>query len=126
MKENDILDLIDNKSDKKTVKLIFRFFILLFVILIIYLVVTNNTSTINKLLSIEQYAKVNRIYNNEKEHNSRYVEYNDGKKKLLEYNYKIGDSISKRKGNSIEYIFRGDTILKNNLLEKARQEKLIK
>ncbi|WP_300672623.1 hypothetical protein [Soonwooa sp.] len=125
MKENDILDLIDNKSDKKTVKLIFRFFTLLFVLLIIYLVATNNTSTINKLLSIEQYAKVNRIYNNEREHNFLYVEYSDGKKMLLEYNYKIGDSISKRKGDSIEYIFRGDSILKNNLLERARKDRLI-
>ncbi len=55
-----------------------------------------------------------------------YVKFSNGSQKILEYPYKIGDSISKKKGDSIEYIFRKDSIIKYNLLEESRQNGLLK
>ena len=72
------------------------------------------------LLNIERHTSVIDIYNNKEQHNFPYVKYSNGTNKILEFSYQIGDSISKNKGDSIEYIFRGEKIIKNNLLENYR------
>ncbi|MBT2623426.1 hypothetical protein [Chryseobacterium sp. ISL-6] len=74
-----------------------------------------------QLLLIENHSTVVDIYNNREEHNFLYVKYSNGRKKILEFEYKIGDSISKSKGDSIEYIFRNGKIIKNNLFERHRE-----
>lgn len=78
--------------------------------------ITNKT-----LLNIERHTSVIDIYNNKEQHNFPYVKYSNGTGKILEFSYEIGDSISKNKGDSIEYIFRGKEIIQNNLLENYRK-----
>lgn len=86
----------------------------------------SNSDRKQKLLSIERYTKVIDIYNNRNEHNFLYVKFSNGSQKILEYPYKVGDSVSKRKGDSIEYIFRKDSIIENNLFEESRKNGLLK
>ncbi|MGX9987246.1 hypothetical protein [Soonwooa purpurea] len=118
--------MIEQDSDKKIIKFIIYFFVTSFLLLIVYLAAISNLSTKNAILSINRTTKVVDIYHNIHEHNFLFVKYSDGYNGLLEYPYIIGDSISKKKGDSIEYIFRGDSILKNNLLERARKDGLLK
>lgn len=61
------------------------------------------------------------MYANKNQHNLGYVRFSNGINEFLEYPYKVNDSISKKKGDSIEYIFRNHTIIKNNYLEQARK-----
>ena len=75
------------------------------------------------LLNIERQTSVIDIYANRRQHNMGYVKYSNGIDEPLYYPYKIGDSISKNKGDSIEYIFRGEEIIETNLLENYRNGK---
>lgn len=75
------------------------------------------------LLNIERHTSVIGLYDNKEQHNAPYVKYSNGTSKILEFSYKLGDSISKNKGDSTEYIFRGQEIIKNNLLENYRNDK---
>ncbi|UKB86102.1 hypothetical protein LF887_10895 [Chryseobacterium sp. MEBOG06] len=77
-------------------------------------------------MSLERYTRVIDIYNNRHEHNFLYVKFSNGSEKILEYPYKLGDSISKKRGDSIEYIFRKDSIIENNLFEESRKIGLLK
>ncbi|ASK30715.1 hypothetical protein CEY12_11570 [Chryseobacterium sp. T16E-39] len=86
----------------------------------------SNSKRTQKLLSIERYTKVIDIYNNRNEHNFLYAKFSNGFQKILEYPYEVGDSISKKKGDSIEYIFRKGKIIENNLLEESRKNGLLK
>lgn len=95
-----------DKSSRKTIILFIIFFGCIFLFTIAYLIVNSNQLVKEQLLSIERNAKVIEIYNNKKEHNFLYVKYSDGAQKILEYPYQVGDSVSKKKGDSIEYIFR--------------------
>ncbi|MDV7698611.1 hypothetical protein N6B72_16915 [Chryseobacterium soli] len=79
-----------------------------------------------KLLSIDRHTRVIEIYANRNQHNLGYVRFSNGVNEFLEYPYKVGDSISKKKGDSIEYIFRKDSIIKNNYFEEARKNGLLK
>ncbi|WP_439479444.1 hypothetical protein [Chryseobacterium aquaticum] len=72
------------------------------------------------LLNIERHTSVIDLYNNKEQHNAPYVKYSNGTNKILEFPYQIGDSISKNKGDSIEYIFRKQEVIRNNLLENYR------
>ncbi|MEY8759288.1 hypothetical protein [Chryseobacterium tongliaoense] len=74
-----------------------------------------------QLLSMENHVKVVDIYNNREQHNFLYVKYSNGKREALDFNYKVGDSISKNKGDSVEYIFRNKKVIKNNLFERYRK-----
>lgn len=73
-----------------------------------------------ELLHKEYNKKVDSIYVNKNEHNFTYVVYSDGKEEILDFNYLKNDSLSKKRGDSIEYIYRNNGILKNNLLESLR------
>lgn len=97
----------------------------LFISVIILIIVLRKT-TKDSLTDYEIFAKVINIYRDKNEHHFLFVKYLDGRVELLDYPYKLGDSISKKKGDSIEYIFRGDIIIQNNLFEKARKEKILK
>lgn len=69
------------------------------------------------LLSKKRNVTVTEIYRDRNEHNFTFVKFSDGNKELLDFPYKIGDSISKNKGDSIEYIFRNESVIKNNWLK---------
>lgn len=71
----------------------------------------------NALLSEKRNTSVVDIYKDRNEHNFTFVKYSNGKKELLDFPYQIGDSVSKKKGDSIEYIFRNKKIIKNNWLK---------
>ncbi|HFK5502416.1 TPA: hypothetical protein ACG0AG_001099 [Elizabethkingia anophelis] len=65
---------------------------------------------------MERNTTVLSIYDNPSEHNNTYVLYKNGERKSLNYDLKVGDSISKNKGDSIMYIYRKDSIIPINLL----------
>lgn len=97
------------------------FFAAIVIFLIIYEYYNGENNVKNQLLNIENHSKVVDIYNNREEHNFLYVKYSNGRKKILEFDYKIGDSVSKSKGDSIEYIFRNGKIIEDNLFERYRK-----
>ncbi|WP_123873048.1 hypothetical protein [Chryseobacterium contaminans] len=115
-----------DKSSKKTIIIFIVFFGGLLLFTIVYLIVNSSSERKQKLLSIERHTRVIDIYNNRKEHNFLYVKFSNGSQKILEYPYKVGDSISKKKGDSIEYVFRKDSIIENNLFEESRKDGLLK
>ncbi|MCQ4140509.1 hypothetical protein [Chryseobacterium sp. EO14] len=94
--------------------------------LFISVIIVSRKTTKDSLTDYEISAKVINIYRDKNEHHFLFVKYSDDRVELLDYPYKLGDSISKKKGDSIEYIFRGDKIIQNNLFEKARKEKILK
>lgn len=95
------------------------------IIIFFYIKKTNDSSVKKMLLNQERHAKVVSIYLNREEHNFPYVEFSNGEKKIRDYPYEKGDSVSKKIGDSIEYIFRGDTILKHNFFDTARKNKAL-
>ncbi|AZB00020.1 hypothetical protein EG359_10465 [Chryseobacterium joostei] len=115
-----------DKSSKKTIILFIVFFGCILLSTIAYLIINSNELVKEKILSIERNTKVIDIYNNKKEHNFLYVKYSNGTQKILEFSYQIGDSVSKKKGDSIEYIFRKDSIIKYNLFEESRKYGVLK
>ncbi len=114
----------DFNLDKQSKKIAIVF-ILIFVSLIIIVFIYKNNNRVNftnaSLLNMEKHTRVVDIYINKEEHNFIYVKYSNGKRESLDDPYQIGDSISKNKGDSIEYIFRNGKILENNLLEAYRK-----
>ena len=110
------------KIDKDSGKGLIIFFLIMLVP-ILYVILTDTEATKKQLLSIDRHTKVIRIYKNEKEHNFLYVDFSNKNSKILEYPYLVGDSLSKNKGDSIEYIFRDGKILENNFLEAYRKKK---
>jgi len=100
------------------------FFLAIFFIILVLVIILRKTTKDN-LINYEISTKVVDIYRDRNEHNFLFVKYSNGLVELLDYPYKIGDSISKKKGDSIEYIFRNDTVLKNNLIQQARKENLL-
>jgi len=92
----------------------------------IYLITNSNTQIKQKLLNIDRHTRVVDIYVNKQQHNFLYVKFSNGAQKILEYPYRIDDSISKKKGDSIEYIFRKDSIIKQNLFEESRKNGFLK
>lgn len=115
-----------DKSSKKTIVIFIVFFGCILLSTIAYLIINSNELVKEKILSIERNTKVIDIYNNKKEHNFLYVKYSNGTQKILEFSYQIGDSVSKKKGDSIEYIFRKDSIIKYNLFEESRKYGVLK
>ncbi|WP_312902857.1 hypothetical protein [Chryseobacterium taichungense] len=114
-----------DKSSKKTIIIFIIVFGSILLLTIMYLILNSNSDRKQKLLSIERHTRVIDIYNNKHEHNFLYVKFSNGSQKILEYPYKVGDSISKKKGDSIEYIFRKDSIIENNLFEESRKNGLL-
>jgi len=100
------------------------FFLAIFFIILVLVIILRKTTKDN-LINYEISTKVVDIYRDRNEHNFLFVKYSNGSVELLDYPYKIGDSISKKKGDSIEYIFRNNTVLKNNLIQQARKENLL-
>lgn len=105
----------------KTILILFAFSIS-----VIILIILLRKTTEDSLKDYEMSAKVTNIYRDKNEHNFLFVKYSNGVVELLDYPYKVGDSISKKKGDSIEYIFRENRIIQNNLFEKARKEKTLR
>lgn len=123
--ENNIEIEID-KSSRKIIKICIVFFGGIFISTIAYLIINSNELLKQQLLSIERHTKVIAIYNNKNEHNFLYVKYSNGTQETLEYPYQIGDSVSKTKGDSIEYIFRKDSVIQNNFFEESRRNGKLK
>ena len=114
----------NNFNLDKQSKKIALFLLLIFVSLIISVFFYINYNRVNltyaSLLEREKHTRVVDIYINKEEHNFIYVKYSNGKRESLDDPYQIGDSISKNKGDSIEYIFRKQEVIRNNLLENYR------
>lgn len=73
--------------------------------------------TRNILLNEKRNTTITEIYKDRNEHNFTFVKFSNGNKELLDFPYKIGDSLSKNKGDSIEYIFRNKKVIRNNWLK---------
>ncbi|HCA07165.1 hypothetical protein [Chryseobacterium sp.] len=108
-----------------SIKNYIKYFFLAIFFVIFYFVFFRKKTTENSLIDYEMHAKVIDIYRDRNEHNFLFVKYSNGLVELLDYPYKIGDSISKKKGDSIEYIFREHNIIKNNLFKVARKNGLL-
>ncbi len=115
-----------DKSNRKTIIIFIVFFGCIFLFTLIYLIINSNSEREQKLLNVERHTKVVEIYPNKNQHNLGYVRFSNGTNEFLEYPYKVNDSISKKKGDSIEYIFRNDSIIINNYLEEARKNGILK
>ncbi|WP_131707605.1 hypothetical protein [Chryseobacterium angstadtii] len=111
-----------NLSDKKPMIVFLLIFGSIVFLIVFYLNHDSDNITKKQLLKINRHTKVIDIYVNKNEHNFLYVKFSNGSEKIMETSYQIGDSISKSKGDSIEYIFRGDSIIQNNLFETARKD----
>ena len=111
---------IDDES-KKSVKIFFWIFGIFIIGIFFYLKKTKNNTTKKQILNYEMNVKVVDVYNDRNEHNFTFVKFSNGKRVLREYPYEIGDSISKIKNDSIEYIYRNGTIIKYNTLEYYRK-----
>lgn len=83
---------------------------------IIFYSLTYERGEHNRIIQMERNTTVLSIYDNPSEHNNTYVLYKNGERKSLNYDLKVGDSISKNKGDSIMYIYRKDSIIPINLL----------
>lgn len=70
----------------------------------------------SRILQLEKHTIVLNIYRDISQHNFIMVTYKDGQNTTLYYDLKIGDSISKKRNDSMLYIYRKDSILKINLL----------
>lgn len=115
-----------DKSSKKTITIFILVFGCILLFTIIYLIINSNADRKQKLLNIDRHTRVVEIYSNKDQHNLGYVRFSNGINEFLEYPYKVGDSISKKRGDSIEYIFRKDSIIKNNYFEESRKNGLLK
>ncbi|WP_131401697.1 hypothetical protein [Chryseobacterium sp. JM1] len=115
-----------DKSNKKSLIIFLLMFGSIVFLIVFYLNYNSDNLTKEQLLKINRHTKVIDVYVNKNEHNFLYVKFSNGSEKIMETSYQIGDSISKNKGDSIEYIFRGDSIIQNNLFEIARKEKALK
>jgi hypothetical protein len=93
------------------------FFVVIISIIFIYDYFYGEDDQKKHLLYIENYSKVIEINIDKENHNSLYIKCSDGRRAPFHFDYKVGDSISKRKGDSIEYIFRDGKILENNLFK---------
>ncbi|MCP2039220.1 hypothetical protein [Chryseobacterium sp. HSC-36S06] len=109
--------------DKQTQKSITIFF-LIFGIFIVFIGVREYYYGYNlryeSLINEDYTLKVDRVYINSTEHNFKYVAFTNGKQQLSEFGYQKNDSIVKKKGDSIEYIYRDDKIISNNVLDLLR------
>jgi|GEM_PF-869963 len=124
--DNNSFNIEIDKSSKKSLIIFGLIFGSIVCLTIFYLNYNSNDLTKEKLLQINRHTKVIDIYVNKNEHNFLYVKFSNGSDKIMETRYKIGDSISKKRGDSIEYIYRGDSIIQNNLFEVAREEGMLK
>ncbi|STD06833.1 hypothetical protein [Chryseobacterium carnipullorum] len=124
--DNNHFNLEIDKSNKKSLIIFWLIFGSIVFLIIFYLNYNSDNLTKEQLLKINRHTKVIDVYVNKNEHNFLYVKFSNGSEKIMETSYHIGDSISKNKGDSIEYIFRGDSIIQNNLFETARKEKVLK
>lgn len=120
--ENSFNIEIDNKN-KKIIQIIIILYGFILLCVITYLTVNSDDLTKKQILSIERNTRVIDIFRDKKNHNFPYVKFSNGKTIGLDEPYQVGDSISKKKGDSIEYIFRKDRIIKNNLLEEVRRDR---
>ncbi|MBO6200687.1 MAG: hypothetical protein J6N74_03600, partial [Chryseobacterium sp.] len=106
--------------DKHTKKAL-NIFALIFGAFIIFIIAREYffgyDESVKAMLAKEYIRKVDSVYVNKEEHNFRYVAYSGGKKGILEFEYQKGDSLVKKKGDSIEYIYRKDEIIPSNKLE---------
>ena len=119
MKNSEFI-IIDEET-KKSLRIFSWVFGVILIGLFTYLKLTENKTTINEILKKQQNTRVIKIYQNKQEHNWTFVKFSNGKEKILDFPYKIGDSISKKQNDSIEYIFRDGETFKKNLLEEYRK-----
>ncbi|MCW1961002.1 hypothetical protein [Chryseobacterium viscerum] len=115
-----------DKSSKKPLIIFGLIFGSIVFLIVFYLNHNSDNLTKQQILEIDRHTKVIEIYINKSEHNFPYVKFSNGTDKIMETPYQIGDSLSKNRGDSIEYIFRRDSIIQNNLFETARREKMLK
>ncbi|OPB88525.1 hypothetical protein BB021_08235 [Elizabethkingia ursingii] len=105
-----------NKSNRKLLIIFSVFIVILIIGSIIFYSLTYEKGKYNRIIQMERNTTVLSIYENSSEHNNTYVLYKNGERKSLNYDLKVGDSISKNKGDSIMYIYRKDSIIPVNLL----------
>jgi hypothetical protein len=115
------LDLSLDSNTKRIIKFLLYIFCAILLITFIFLYFSGPSEKKQILLSTERHTTVIEVYANKNQHNFVYARFSNGVNDLLYYPYKVGDSISKNKGDSIEYIFRKGKIIEHNYLKEARK-----
>jgi len=115
------------KFDKPSQKSLTIFF-LIFGIFIFFIILREyyygNDLRVKSLLKEEYNLKVDSVYLNKEEHNFKYVAFSNGEKQSMNFGYEKNDSIVKKKGDSIEYIYRNGYVIKYNILDLLRDYKM--
>jgi len=124
MDNNNVFTI--DKSSRKSLAIFGLIFGSIVFSVFFYMNYNNEKITKRNILNKERHDKIIDIFRVKKEHNYIYIKLARGGVSNYNYLYKIGDSISKKRGDSIEYIFRGDSIIKNNLFEVARRQNMLK
>ena len=118
MKENFRIEF--DKQTKKSITIFFLIFGIFIAFIFIREYFYGYDESVKSILNEQYNVKVDSVYINKEEHNFPYVAYSNGKKQILEFEYKTGDSLVKKKGDSIEYVYRNNQQIKNNLLDILR------
>ncbi|SMO77364.1 hypothetical protein SAMN06265171_106265 [Chryseobacterium rhizoplanae] len=115
-----------DESSKKPLLIFGLIFGSIVFITVFYLSYNAENLTKKVILDEKRHSRIISIFRAKEEHNFIYIKLSGGQIYNFNNLYRVGDSLSKSKGDSIEYIFRGDSIIKNNLFEVARREGTLK
>ncbi|MCT3946205.1 hypothetical protein HZQ28_15080 [Elizabethkingia anophelis] len=110
MKNDDELMLVD-KYAAKPLLYFFLFILVLIISSIVYFCSTDDRRHDHITLILEKHARVIKIAPFPSQPRDLAVYWNDGKTSIWTFNLKVGDSVSKYKGDYILYIFRKDSII---------------
>lgn len=112
------------KLDKSIEKPLFIFALIfgaIVAIIVVYLQHNDEEISTKVILDKQRHSRIVRIFRVKEEHNYIYIKLSTGHIANFNKLYKVGDSLSKNKGDSIEYIFRNGEVIQNNLIENYRK-----
>lgn len=110
-----------DESTQKSLLIFYGIFSIFILITLIYNYFYADKHTKEDILNENYVRIVNSVYINKEEHNFLYVKYSDNTIESPNFHYNKNDSLVKRRGDSIEYIFRNQNVIENNLLLRFRE-----
>lgn len=96
-------------------------FFIVFLCLIIYTHINRDKDFVKSVVNLKLSIKVDSVFYDKSNHGASTILTKSGNKILNEYFANINDSIVKNENDSFFYIYRGDNILKFNLLQMYRE-----
>lgn len=96
-------------------------FFIVFLCLIIYTHINRDKDFVKSVVNLKLSIKVDSVFYDKSNHRASTILTKSGNKILNEYFANINDSIVKNENDSFFYIYRGDSVLKFNLLQMYRE-----